>query len=95
MPAQRRTPVPPHREEDPEVIARRRADALAALPRIGTQQITQRSQMVRRLEDIAMDLGDTVRERQAKNDPYWWHTQDMLDEILDLLEAARAGVADT
>lgn len=77
------------------MIARRRAEALDALPRIGTQKITERSQMVRRLEDIAMDLGDTVRARQAKDDPYWWHTQDMLDEVLDVLEAARAGVADT
>ena len=75
----------------PPQIPGAREAALAALPRICVKQIGSRAEMVRRVEDIALDLGDTVAARRAAGDPNWWQTQDLLDDVLDVLDVVREG----
>ena len=66
---------------------------LAALPRIGTSPIATKDLLVERLEGIALEIGEVLAERRAKDDPYWWRTADLLDAVMDVLDAARKGVA--
>lgn len=85
--------IPHEPPQDPEVTKAIRKAALDALPRIGVKQITGRADMLQRIEDLAMDLGDTVEKQRAAGDPLWWHAQDMLDDTLDMLDALRANVS--
>jgi hypothetical protein len=75
----------------PQQVPGAREAALAALPRICVKSITSRAELIRRAEDVALDLGDTVAQRRAAGDPHWWQTQDLLDDVLDLLDFAREG----
>lgn len=67
----------------------RRADALAALPRIGTSPITDLARFRFNLEEIALSLGNQLAARQAAGDPHAWQLQDVLDDALDALDALK------
>lgn len=78
--------------QDPEVTKAIRKAALDALPRISVKNITGRADMLQRVEDLAMELGDTVKAQKAADNPNWWHAQDMLDDMLDIIDALNTGV---
>ena len=67
----------------------RRAEALAALPRIGTSPITDLARFRFNLEEIALSLGDQLAARQVTGDPHAWELQDVLDDALDALDALK------
>ncbi len=64
-----------------------RALQMEGIPRIGTSAARDLSHLVRKAEDIALVLNDMLQERQAAADPNWWHTQDLLDDAMDVLNA--------
>lgn len=66
-----------------------RLSHLQKLPRIGTSPLGDPQALERRLEDLALGLGDLLEERQSAKDPRWWVVQDLLDDALDCLEAVR------
>jgi hypothetical protein len=75
----------------PQRIPGAREEALAQLPRIGVGEIKSREALIRRVEDIALDVGDTVEARRQAGDPQWWRSQDLLDDVLDILDFVRKG----
>ena len=64
-----------------------RALELQELPRIGTSPIHTRERLVRRVEDIALELGDWHAQRIAAINPSWWRVADLLDDVMDVLDA--------
>ena len=79
---------PPARENltKGEAQARRQAD-LAELPRIGTRNIESKAQLVQSLEDMAFALASFREELYLEGHPHWWHLADMLDDVMDVLDA--------
>lgn len=73
----------------PQRIAGAREEALAKLQRIGVGEIKSREALIRRVEDVALDIGDTVEARRQAGDPQWWRSQDLLDDVLDILDFVR------
>jgi len=63
-----------------------RKDAIDALPWHMTQEIRDHAHLVRKIEDVALELGDNVDDAQQADNPHWWRIQDMLDDVLDILE---------
>ncbi len=47
-------------------------------------------ELERRVEDIALSLGSRMTSRRAARDPEWGELADVLDDVLDVLEAVRA-----
>lgn len=82
--------VPPPQLSDEEAKAFRKAE-LAALPRIGTRRIEDRQDLARRLEEIAFQVGRMHEAACARKDPDWWHLADLLDDVMDCLDAANRG----
>lgn len=76
----------PERLSDAEANALRQ-ELLAKLPRIGTQAITTPLAFRRRLEDVALQLGDLQESYRQEGRSDWWHMADLLDDVLDLLDA--------
>lgn len=75
----------------PQCIPDARKEALANLSRIGAGEIKSREALIRRVEDVALDVGDTLEARRLAGDPYWWRSQDLLDDVLDILDFVRKG----
>jgi hypothetical protein len=73
----------------PQRIPGAREEALARLPRIGVGEIKSREALIRRVEDVALDVGDIVEARRQAGDPEWWRSQDLLDDVLDILDFVR------
>lgn len=63
-----------------------RKDAIDSLPWTATQEILNHAHLIRKIEDVALELGDNLIAAQQAENPNWWHIQDMLDDILDVLE---------
>ena len=75
-------------------LSRGKADALyelelQELPRIGTSPIQSQVQLVQRVEGIALELAEIRAARIVAADPYWWRTSDLLDDVMDVLDAVR------
>ena len=78
----------PYTEE--ELRQLRRAD-LDKLPHIGTSPIGSHAALVRRTEDIALAVGDLLTDSEAKGDPNWWRLADVLDDVMDVVDALSSG----
>ena len=75
----------------PQRIFGAREEALAKLTRIGVGEIKSREALIRRVEDVALNVGDTLEARRLAGDPDWWRSQDLLDDVLDILDFVRKG----
>jgi len=73
----------------PQQILDARAETLANLPRICVSEIKSREALIRRVEDTALHLSDIVKARREAGDPHWWESQDMLDDMQDILDFVR------
>lgn len=67
-----------------------RSAGLAALPRTGTSPVTDGDALVRRVEDIAFALGEMKASQDALGAADAWMLGDLLDDVLDVLDAVRA-----
>ena len=68
-----------------EAAAQYRAAAIFALPHCMVQEIHDYDRLVRKIENVALELGDNLEDAQLADDPQWWRIQDMLDDVLDIL----------
>ena len=62
---------------------------LAALPRIGTSPIATKAEMTKRIEQLAFDLARQRETRHAAGEADWWRFADMLDDVMDILDALK------
>lgn len=67
-----------------------RAEALENLPRIAVSAVRDNAALLKRVEDLALDVGGMVAEQKAAGDPQWWRHQDLLDDLLDIREYLQA-----
>ncbi len=75
-------PVRP--ELSPEEVRILRVGLMQRLPRFSVRELDSFDRLLHAVEDIAMELGDELTARREKRDPYWWQTQDLLDDVLDV-----------
>lgn len=66
-----------------------RSEEADALPRIGTRPIATPADLTRRLECLALAVGEMLAQAQSAKDPHWWRLADLLDDAMDCVEAAR------
>lgn len=78
----------PYTEEE---LRQLRQSDLGNLPRIGTSPVGSHTALVRRTEDIALAVGDLSTDSEAKGDPGWWRLADVLDDVMDVLDALSSG----
>ena len=68
-----------------------RKKALEALRRLAVSPVRDQAALIRRVGDLALDVGTMLEKDRAASVPDWWRHQDLLD-IRDFLLAAESHV---
>jgi len=61
-----------------------RKQALEALRRLAASPVRDQAALIRRVEDLALDVGTMLEKDKAASVPDWWRHQDLLDDLLDI-----------